>query len=113
MSGKKLHHRKQHGAEFLDPENVGSSIRWKVESTVKQHKGTDKTPPHTTGCIDTEIHLTDCSEAISWSDYGATAEDMNRKIDRTINQLREYQRALAAAEKSVKKYHTDPVGEDE
>lgn len=84
-----------HGAAFLLPEKVGSSIRWTVSVSKLEDAKEDIRPT-----FNAEVAITDCTRAVTWSVYGGDeAEDMLVKIDNAIFQLKAARKSVAAARK--------------
>jgi hypothetical protein len=84
------------GGEFLDVENVGSSMLYQV--TVENRNNSLR--------FDANIEVTDCEDLIRWSGYGtAGAAEMTKKIDRAIDVLIRAKEAVArgAAEYAKRK----------
>jgi hypothetical protein len=63
-----------HGAVFLDPKNVGSSIRWVVTRRVATYA---------------EVIMSDCDRHITWSGYGRDGlQQMRQKIKAALEEFR-------------------------
>lgn len=97
----------KHGrGEFIDPDDVGSYVRYKIAASVtspakKTHKKS--------GRIDMEIGLGDCSRSISWG-VRCGDENFNKdvvagkvKLQRAIDVLAEAYRELTRAAETVRK----------
>lgn len=88
-----------HGARFLDPANVGSSVRWKV--TVEQYpKGHVR--------MEGELSLSDCSRIITWSAYDN--DQLLVKVQGAIAELKTMEKALKKAA-ALKAKFPDPDDE--
>lgn len=116
MSRKKIYEHKSHGAEFLDPAEVGSHIHWTIAARVHE-TAVDGKPIKTSRDGEVTVNLGDCSRSIGWSCYVHSADEtfmsMHRKLDRAINQMRECQRQLTLAEAGMKKAHKSPDDEED
>lgn len=108
MTSKILFERKEHSAAFLDPENVGSSIRWTLHAVVRSYTPEGK-EAFTGSTVDAEVSLSDCSRVITWSAHGrGTYEQMIRKLDAALVQLVNCRDALVAMKAESVTYHTAP-----
>lgn len=90
---------------FLDIASCGSSIRWGVEV----HESVSKKGERSLSA-ETQVNLTDCSRAITWSDsiYCHSDEGFNtqlKKVDAAIMALREYRIQLRTASKMIELHH--------
>jgi hypothetical protein len=87
------------GAEFLDPENVGSSVRWLVSAEVgKPSEQNPKGYSHMSG----EVSLTDCSRTITWY----LGEDSEDKLAKAIELLQQAKRGMRQAKRDLTKART-------
>lgn len=79
-----------HGAIFLDPGSVGSSVLYRMEA--------DRKDPNSELEYTVQIELRDCDRTIRWGlwdDHAAdTLENVRRKLDRTISILKDARREL-------------------
>lgn len=75
------------GAKMLDPDNVGSSIRYRA--TV--FRGSSNRL-----CAEAQVTLTDCDRSITWSGYGSDTLALQARIDTAIEVLTEARDAVAA-----------------
>ena len=90
---------------FLDPANVGSSVRWNVSAVRNFRK--DK-PAYVN--VETELSLSDCHRVINWGDYSGTGKDMLIKVSKAIAELTAFRAAL---QKAIKLQAKEPRDEDE
>lgn len=82
---KKTSQVTKHGARMLDPDNVGSSIRYRV--TV--YRGTSNRL-----CAEADVMLTDCNRSITWGAYGGDILALQARIDTAIEVLTEARNAV-------------------
>lgn len=112
MSRKKLFDDVWSDGRFLDTNNVGSSVRWKVTANV-----TLVTPkegaPYTDPDVNAELAMSDCTRIITWSGYDHTQASMLSKVRGAIQELQACERALVRAVKQAAKYNKRPKVEDE
>lgn len=81
MRQKKARFERQ-GAQFLDPANCGSSIRWSVTYSGSGRRYSD-------------VELRDCDRKITWSGFGAEYRSaMRRKLGVAIREMQNCLRAL-------------------
>lgn len=92
---------------FLDCENVGSSIRYTIET--KFNKKTGKPT------FDAEISLSDCDRVIKWggSDWYDGAPGFVKKIDCAIKMLKEARAATIIHMVQAEKYKGKDEEKDE
>lgn len=95
---------KAHGARFLDPQNVGSSIRWAVDVETWR---TDSGKVHVE--FDASVNLADCSRVISWSSYGD--DKLLLKVQQALVELKALEKVLKRASKLKADNSTDPDDE--
>lgn len=77
------------GAQFIDPDNCGSTVQWIVQYTHSRRRFVD-------------IDLRDCNKAIKWStDRDDCVKNARRKIGNAIDQLK----ACLAAVEEMERLH--------
>lgn len=82
------------GAKMLDPDHVGSSIRYRA--TV--YRGSSNRL-----CAEAQVMLTDCDRTIQWSGYGSDTLKLQARIDTAIEVLHEARNAIATVAKEYLK----------
>ena len=94
----------RHIAKFLDPQNVGSSIRFAGEVSQDEYVRSDG-DRNVSRNVDMELSITDCNRTVTWSGYGDDAfKDMRRKITHAIKVLKRANAAIDVLEKEYNKY---------
>lgn len=82
------------GAKMLDPDNVGSSIRYRA--TVYRSSGNRL-------CAEADVTVTDCNRSVQWSAYGGDILALQARIDTAIEVLHEARNAIADVAKEFLK----------
>lgn len=92
---------KAHGARFLDPANVGSSVRWSVtaDEYVSEKSG------NVTLSMEAQMSLSDCSRTINWSAYNDDL--LLLKVQEAIAELRNAEKVLKRVAKLREQYGSD------
>lgn len=78
--------------KFLQPEEVGSSIRYQFTATAR----VPKDPKEASVQVEGEIALSDCNRIITWSWYDAD-EDGLQRLDAAIAMLQQARAAMTKA----------------
>ncbi len=96
------------GGSFIDPENVGSGVNWRISvegSKPKPPEPGEKKTYRSGGyvSVDGDVALSDCGRVINWSLSDATALE---KIDNAIAELQRARRAMSSALRAADKFRT-------
>lgn len=83
---KKTSQVTKHGARMLDPDNVGSSIRYRA--TI--YRGSNNALR-----AEAQVTLTDCDRTIQWNGYGSDTLALQARLDTAIEVLTEARNAIS------------------
>lgn len=86
-----------HGAAFLDPASVGSSVRYEMKAHRYEYKR-DGREPKVTFDYEMTVELRDCDRTVRWglwTDHGdQSLTNMRLKLDVAISVLKEARRKI-------------------